>query len=60
MELELIRKEAKRLAETDCTLDAACPWPYDGLEGRTFKEAFILHRAARAALGLNDKALTPD
>ena len=51
---------AKRAAAAGETLDAACPWPFGSWEGKLFKEVFIMHKAALAALGMNDKTLTPD
>lgn len=56
----MIRREAKSAVTAGESLDEACPWPYDSEEGCYFKAEFIMHRAALAALGLDDKTLTPD
>jgi hypothetical protein len=51
---------AKRAAARGEALESACLWPFDSWEGKLFKEVFIMHKAALAALGMNDKTLTPD
>lgn len=55
-----VRRRAKCAAARGQTLEAACPWPFASAEGRLFKAEFIMHKAALAALGLNDNSLTPD
>lgn len=56
----MIRRVAKSAAVAGESLEAACPWPFDSDEGCYFKAEFIMHKAALAALGMNDKSLTPD
>ena len=56
----MIRRCAKLAAAEGESLEAACPWPFDSEEGGYFKAEFIMHKAALAALGLDDKTLTPD
>jgi len=60
MDNDDIRRDAKAAAETGRRLVDMCPWPFQSLEGRLFVETFIMHKAALAALGMNDKTLTPD
>lgn len=55
-----IRRLAKRAAGAGVPLTDACPRPFDTPEGRLFTQEFIMHKAALAALGLDDKPLTPD
>lgn len=55
-----IRREAKEAAARGETLEATCRWPWSSAEGRLFADVFIMHKAALAALGMNDKPLTTD
>lgn len=55
-----IRQEAKAAAAAGKSSDDACRWPYDSQEGCYFCAEYIMHKEALAALGLDDKSLTPD
>lgn len=57
---DMIRRCAKLAAAAGESLDEACPWPFDSVEGGYFKAEFIMHKAALIALGLDDKPLTTD
>ena len=57
---DIVHLRAKSAADRGESLEDACWWPFGSWEGRLFKEVFIMHKAARLALGLDDKALTPD
>lgn len=60
MDYDKLHTDAKRAADAGQSLEEACPWPFASAEGRRYKEIFIMHKAARLALGLDDKALTSD
>lgn len=49
--IDSVKRAAHLAAERGESLNDACPWPFESEDGRHFKQFFILHKAALAALG---------